>query len=35
MADNKGFNLVTERAKNWLQLNAGDWIKFEEMRIVL
>lgn len=28
-ADNKGYILVTDKGKNWIERNAGDWVTFE------
>ncbi|PZR07468.1 MAG: hypothetical protein DI539_23655 [Flavobacterium psychrophilum] len=28
-ADNRGYILVTENAKHWIESNAGDWVTFE------
>ncbi len=28
-ADNRGYILVTERAKHWIENNANDWVDFE------
>jgi hypothetical protein len=28
-ADNKGYILVTEKGKDWIERNAGDWVTFE------
>lgn len=30
-ADNKGYILVTEEGKDWIEKNAGDWIYFERL----
>jgi hypothetical protein len=28
-ADNRGYILVTDKAKDWIEKNAGDWVRFE------
>jgi hypothetical protein len=28
-ADNRGYILVTEKGKDWIERNAGDWVTFE------
>jgi hypothetical protein len=28
-AENRGYILVTEKAKHWIENNAGDWVTFE------
>jgi hypothetical protein len=30
-ANNKGYILVTEKAKEWIEKNAGDWIVFDKI----
>jgi hypothetical protein len=30
-ADNKGYILLTETAKVWIEQNAGDWVTFEKL----
>jgi len=30
-ADNKGYILVTDKGKNWIEKNAGDWVTFEKL----
>lgn len=30
-ADNKGYILVTEKGKDWIERNAGDWVTFKIM----
>lgn len=30
-ADNKGYILVTEKGKDWIERNAGDWVTFGRM----
>jgi hypothetical protein len=32
IADNKGYILVTEKMKNWLENNQADWLEFEEIK---
>ncbi len=30
-ADNRGFILVTDKGKDWIERNAGDWVTFEKL----
>jgi hypothetical protein len=33
-ADNKGYILLTETAKVWIEQNAGDWVTFEKLELL-